>query len=59
LKLADKIANLRSLKDSPPVGWSEQRRHEYVLWAKAVVDNLPTPHPGLKRRFDEAVQAAL
>jgi (p)ppGpp synthase/HD superfamily hydrolase len=59
LKLADKIANVRSLKDSPPVDWSEQRRHEYVLWAKAVVDNLPNPDPWLKRRFDEAVQAAL
>jgi HD domain len=34
VKLADKIANLRDVADSPPVNWSLARRQEYFDWAK-------------------------
>src|SRR4051794_25306505 len=33
VKLADKIANLRSIAASPPKGWDHARRLEYVGWA--------------------------
>src|SRR5262249_56469822 len=52
VKLADKIANLRDVADSPPAGWSLERRQEYFDWAKSVVDNIPTVPPRLQSLFD-------
>ncbi len=40
IKAADKISNLRSILDSPPSDWDEQRKREYFAFAKAVVDGL-------------------
>jgi hypothetical protein len=33
VKLADKIANLRDVADSPPVNWPLARRQEYFDWS--------------------------
>jgi guanosine-3',5'-bis(diphosphate) 3'-pyrophosphohydrolase len=52
VKLADKIANLRDVADSPPVKWSLSRRQEYFDWAKQVVDNIPAPPTNLLSRHD-------
>ena len=52
VKLADKISNLRSLLASPPANWNTQRKREYLLWAKRVVDALSTPNPILKTEFE-------
>ncbi|KAJ3350660.1 Guanosine-3',5'-bis(diphosphate) 3'-pyrophosphohydrolase MESH1 [Entophlyctis luteolus] len=38
VKLADKIYNLRDLSREAPVGWTQQRVHEYFLWARRVTD---------------------
>ena len=35
--MADKIYNLRDLTRVLPVGWTEERRLKYVLWAQEVV----------------------
>jgi guanosine-3',5'-bis(diphosphate) 3'-pyrophosphohydrolase len=51
VKLADKIANLRDVADSPPVNWSLATRQEYFDWAKQVVDKIPDPPPGLLSLF--------
>ena len=51
VKLADKIANLRDIADSPPIRWSLSRRQEYFDWAKQVVDNIPEPPPKLLSLF--------
>jgi (p)ppGpp synthase/HD superfamily hydrolase len=51
LKQADKISNLRSLRNSPPASWPHSRQLEYVLWAKQVLDGLPQPHPVLQSEF--------
>jgi guanosine-3',5'-bis(diphosphate) 3'-pyrophosphohydrolase len=56
LKLADKTSNLRSLVKSPPVGWSLERRREYLGWASAVVAGLRGANPWLEARFDEAAE---
>lgn len=53
IKLADKISNLRAILNSPPANWSFERRKEYFLWAKQVVDGLRTPNPVLRAEFDE------
>ena len=44
VKLADKIANLRDVPDSPPVNWPLARRQEYFDWAKQVVEKFLTLH---------------
>ena len=51
VKLADKIANLRDMADSPPIGWPLGRRQEYFDWAKAVVERIPSPPDRLLALF--------
>jgi GTP diphosphokinase / guanosine-3',5'-bis(diphosphate) 3'-diphosphatase len=51
VKLADKIANLRDVADSPPVNWPLARRQEYFDWAKQVVDKILDPPAGLLTLF--------
>jgi (p)ppGpp synthase/HD superfamily hydrolase len=53
LKMADKISNLRAIRDSPPADWSVQRRRDYVAWARAVVRGFREPHPALLERFEQ------
>ena len=57
VKLADKIANLTDILDSPPSDWSMERKNEYFQWAKAVVNNLRGTHSGLEKDFDSLVMA--
>ncbi len=59
LKLADKIANLRSIADSPPANWNHARRIEYVGWAGRVATGLKGVNPGLDALFDTTYRAAL
>ena len=54
LKIADKTSNLRALADSPPTGWSDDRRREYIAWARAVVDGARGVSPWLEGQFDQA-----
>ena len=55
VKLADKIANITDIINSPPVNWSKERKQEYFAWAKAVVDNLRGVHQGLEGEFDDLI----
>jgi (p)ppGpp synthase/HD superfamily hydrolase len=57
IKLADKISNLRSLSVSPPAGWDEARKREYVDWARQVVAGLPEPNPKLLAEFEQMCRA--
>jgi len=52
IKLADKISNLRSILNSPPADWDEDRKREYFEWAKRVVEALSDPNPILKAEFE-------
>jgi len=54
VKLADKICNVRDMGQSPPVNWSHERRGEYFIWAKQVVDQLRGVSPKLESLFDAA-----
>ncbi|MFN7932644.1 MAG: HD domain-containing protein [Bryobacteraceae bacterium] len=51
IKLADKISNLRAMLISPPAGWDQQRRREYVIWAGQVVNGLTSPSERLLVEF--------
>jgi guanosine-3',5'-bis(diphosphate) 3'-pyrophosphohydrolase len=57
LKMADKIANLRSMEVSPPADWPPERITAYYNWAQAVIDALPSKHPRLLKEFNR-LQAA-
>ena len=58
VKLADKISNITDITNSPPAGWSVERRREYIDWGEAVVTGLRGVNAGLESSFDEAVRAA-
>lgn len=57
IKIADKIANLTDLLNSPPAGWPEQRLRQYVTWARQVVDGCRGHSRSLEVRFDEVARA--
>lgn len=59
VKLADKTSNLRSLASSPPANWSDERRREYVAWARQVVEGMRGTNAELEKHFDAAATAAL
>jgi (p)ppGpp synthase/HD superfamily hydrolase len=58
LKIADKTSNLRGLITSPPVGWTEARLRDYVVWANDVVRSCRGLNPRLEAAFDEAHEKA-
>lgn len=47
LKIADKVSNLYSLRDTPPQGWGLAEIANYVAWAHEVVSRIPAPNPVL------------
>ncbi|KAH8283794.1 hypothetical protein KR054_001528 [Drosophila jambulina] len=53
IKLADKLDNLRDLQVNTPTGWTEERRDQYFVWAKKVVDNLRGTNANLELKLDE------
>jgi len=53
LKMADKISNLSALLNSPPTGWSAQRRIDYFEWAREVVVGCRGANTGLSAMFDD------
>ncbi|XP_075154418.1 metazoan SpoT homolog-1 isoform X2 [Haematobia irritans] len=57
VKLADKLDNLRDLQNNLPTGWTEERRENYFIWAKKVVDNLRGTDVYLEAQLDEIFKA--
>ena len=57
VKLADKIANLRDIRDDPPADWDTARRKEYFRWAACVVAGLRRTNPALEAAFDDVFNA--
>ena len=58
LKLAGKTSNLRSLAQSAPKGWTEERLRDYVQWAEAVVHSCRGLNERLEAGFDVAYREA-
>lgn len=52
LKIADKIANLRAIRASPPPDWPHERKTEYFDWAKSVVAGCRGVNATLEAAFD-------
>jgi (p)ppGpp synthase/HD superfamily hydrolase len=53
IKLADKIANLRSLLKSPPTNWPAERVSAYFDWAARVVAGCRGTNAWLEAEFDK------
>lgn len=58
IKLADKTSNVRDVGARPAVGWSEERRLQYLDWAKKVVDALPVSNYPLKDAFEASLASS-
>lgn len=58
IKLADKISNVTDVTNNPPDDWSEDRRREYINWAKEVVDQVRGTNPQLEKHFDNLFELA-
>ena len=56
IKIADKIANLRSIAESPPMGWSPRRKREYIAWAREVVAACGDTNDVLEKLFEDAAR---
>lgn len=52
VKIADKISNVRSVAESPPAGWTLQRRREYLDWSSRVVAGCRGCNRELERFYD-------
>ena len=56
VKLADKIANVRDLVNSPPPDWPLTRVQAYLAWAKQVIDQMRGSNQSLEALFDQSYQ---
>lgn len=59
VKLADKIANLRTIMASPPASWNHARRVEYVGWAGRVAAGAKGVNPALDALFEATYREAI
>ena len=57
IKIADKIANLTDLLNSPPAEWPEKRMHQYVAWSRQVVAGCRGHNMALEERYEEMARA--
>lgn len=57
IKLADKTANLRSLRKSPPADWDAARIADYRVWALAVAEGCHGANPALEDLLADAAAA--
>ena len=55
LKLADKASNLTQIVESPPAGWSTDRRRAYAEWAERVLAGLRGVDPEMERVLERAI----
>jgi guanosine-3',5'-bis(diphosphate) 3'-pyrophosphohydrolase len=58
IKLADKICNVGDVAHAPPVGWSTERRREYVEWTARVVAGCRGANPTLEGHYDRLLAEA-
>lgn len=59
IKVADKLSNVRGIVVSPPAGWSFQRKYEYCMFAKLLVDQCVQAPPSLVATFQDVHREAL
>ena len=55
IKLADKTSNILGIIQTPPAGWSLERRREYLAWSDKVVDGCRGYNAALEQLYDKTV----
>ena len=58
VKLADKISNVRAIRESPPAGWTLQRRRGYLDWTAEVIAGCRGTNEALEQLYDRSLEAA-
>lgn len=53
IKLGDKISNVTDVLNNPPKDWSQERKDEYINWARDVVNALCGTNKELEDYFDK------
>lgn len=53
IKLADKLSNLSSLADDPPVNWDKVTILGYFIWSYKVISNLRGTNEGIEAELDK------
>jgi guanosine-3',5'-bis(diphosphate) 3'-pyrophosphohydrolase len=56
IKVADKIANVVDVTHTPPVGWSRERRLEYLAWTEQVVAGCRGTNAPLEQLYDQVLR---
>lgn len=59
IKISDKISNVLSVIENPPVEWDLARRLDYILWSGKVVEGLRGHNPKLENLFDKLYRDGL
>jgi guanosine-3',5'-bis(diphosphate) 3'-pyrophosphohydrolase len=58
IRIADKISNVTDIINSPPAGWSRERKLEYLEWTERVIDELEGTNECLERLYRERLAEA-
>jgi guanosine-3',5'-bis(diphosphate) 3'-pyrophosphohydrolase len=59
IRIADKISNVTDIINSPPTGWSAERKLEYLRWTEKVVGELEGTNECLERLYRERLAEAV
>jgi len=59
LKIADKIANLRSILKSPPSDWDRDRKLKYAEWSRRVIAGCRGVNTNLEAIFDDVYESIM
>lgn len=59
IKVADKLSNVLGIVVTPPAGWSYERKLNYCVFAKSLVDECKQAPEELVSKFDEVFREAL
>src|SRR5262245_57806635 len=55
IKLADKVSNILGIIQTPPAGWSLERRREYLDWSDRVIAGCRGYNAALEKLYDKTV----
>lgn len=58
IKICDKMSNIRSVAEAPPLHWDLARKRAYLDWADEVVSALPDHWPEAKAAFAAQLAAS-
>jgi guanosine-3',5'-bis(diphosphate) 3'-pyrophosphohydrolase len=58
IRLADKISNVTDLTKTPPTGWDEKAKIDYLDWTEQVIRRIKGVNSSLEQLYDERMKRA-